>query len=219
MVWSSFKWSFESQMEIENLLIQIAEQSSSDHPGCKQGPGEGAADIGPHASSGQRGENTPVAISRPKGKKREKSPTAVPFPATSWSCRSSSRWRTSFSAAATTLLRFCRKFCSSAHRSNPRRASRFLGLKHRPWVLRPGHQHYILLLAVVNSSCACVYVYKLVNGQHNVINEKEQHHRQASANCCSCYQECKWECRAEHDVLLWYSNEVPTARFWFCLLI
>lgn len=70
MVWSSFKWSFESQMEIENLLIQIAEQSSSDHPGCKQGPGEGAADIGPHASSGQGGENTPVAISRPKGKKK-----------------------------------------------------------------------------------------------------------------------------------------------------
>lgn len=135
---------------------------------------------------------------------KEKNPTVVPFPATSWSCRSSSRWRTSFSAAATTLLRFCRKFCSSAHRSNPRRASRFLGLKHRPWVLRPGHQHYILLLAVVNSSCACVYVYKLVHGQHNVINEKEQHHRQASANCCSCYQECKWECRAEHDVLLWY---------------
>lgn len=66
-------------MEIENLLIQIAEQSSSDHPGCKQGPGEGAADIGPHASAGQRGDNTPVAISRPKGKKSEKSHSSA-FP-------------------------------------------------------------------------------------------------------------------------------------------
>lgn len=114
--------------------------------------------------------------------RKERNPQAVHFLVTSWSCRSSSRWRTSFSAAATTFLRFCRKFFSSMHRSKPRRASRFLGLKHKPWVLRPGHKYYMLLLVVI---IPVVFTDWYMNS--NVINEKVQHHRQASANCLSFY--------------------------------
>lgn len=100
----------------------------------------------------------------PWGEKRGKNPPAVPFLITSWSCRSSSRWRTSFSAAATTFLRFCRKSCSSVHRSNPRRASRFLGLKHRPWVLRPGHKYYYIIIHSGQLQlCLCVFTDKFVD--------------------------------------------------------
>lgn len=43
---------------------------------------------------------------------------------TSSSCKSSSKWRTSFKAAATTFFLLQMKSCSWAHRSNPRRTSR-----------------------------------------------------------------------------------------------
>lgn len=50
-------------------------------------------------------------------------------PHTSWSCRSCSKWSAFFRAEATNLLRFCRKFFSSIHRSNSKRTSKFLDLK------------------------------------------------------------------------------------------
>lgn len=107
------------------------------------------------------------------GKGERKIPQKCPELVTSCSCRSSSRWRTSFSAAATTFLRFCRKFCSSVQRSNPRRASRFLGLKHRPWVLRPGHRYCCTISHCRQLQlCLCVFTDRFVDYclQYNIIN-------------------------------------------------
>lgn len=54
-----------------------------------------------------------------------------PVPHTSSSCRSSSRWRRFFKAAATTFFLLQMKSCSSVHRSNPNRKSKFLQLEHK----------------------------------------------------------------------------------------
>lgn len=139
LFWSSFRW-LTQQMEIETLHIQ------TDH-WALQLRSPRLQTVPWRRSCWQRSSSLLTWIvarthSSSLGVREmsNKNPRVVPSPITSCSCRSSSRWRTSFSAAATTFLRFCRKVCSSAHRSNPRRASRFLGLKHRPWVLRPGHK-------------------------------------------------------------------------------